>query len=141
MVYRTLDTERLMGDHEFAAGRDARNQGPYLLDIELHRDARGSLIALETGAGVPFSLQRVFFIFDVPPAQSRGGHVAGCQELVIALQGSCQATTVQDGAEQVFQLSSPARALYVPANVWVRLDDFSSGALVAVAADRPYTPH
>ena len=133
-----------MGDHEIAAGRDARNQGstrPYLLEVELHRDARGSLIVLETGAGMPFPLQRVFFIFAVPPAQSRGGHVAGCQELVIALQGSCRATTIQDGAEQGFQLSSPARALYVPANVWIRLDDFSSGALVAVAADRPYTPH
>lgn len=113
---------------------------PRLLEIELHRDARGGLIALQSGANTPFPLQRVFFIFDVPAGESRGGHIATCQQLMIALQGSCQVTTVQAGAEQSFQLTSRAQALYVPADVWLRLDRFSPGTLLAVAADRPYTP-
>jgi len=113
---------------------------PQLLEIELHRDARGALIALQSGADMPFALQRVFFIFDVPPGQSRGGHVTSCQELVIALQGSCQAATVQDGEERNFQLASPAQMLHVPAGVWLKLHRISPGALLAVAADRPYAP-
>jgi hypothetical protein len=113
---------------------------PYLLEIELHRDPRGGLIALQSGANVPFSLERVFFIFDVPRGESRGGHIATCQQLVIALQGSCQVTTIQAGAEQGFQLASPAQALYVPAGVWLELHGFSPATLLAVAADRPYSP-
>ncbi|MBI4190917.1 MAG: FdtA/QdtA family cupin domain-containing protein [Betaproteobacteria bacterium] len=113
---------------------------PHLLDVELHRDARGGLISLQSGTTAPFSLQRVFFIFDVPPEESRGGHVTTCQELVIALQGSCQAATVQAGVEQDFQLTSPTQALYVPAGVWLKLHRFSPGALLAVAADGPYVP-
>src|SRR5262245_33469026 len=112
---------------------------PQLLNIELHRDVRGSLISLES-AITPFPLQRVFFIFDVPADKTRGGHVITCQELVIALQGSCHATTVQKGVEQHFDLTSPALALHVPVGVWLELDRFSPGALLAVATDRPYTP-
>ena len=113
---------------------------PHLLHVELHRDARGNLISLEPGTSTPFSLQRVFFIFDVPPAASRGGHTTTCQELVIALQGSCAATVVHNGAEQVFQLMSPTQALYVPAGVALTLRCFSPGALLAVAADGPHMP-
>lgn len=111
---------------------------PQLLEIELHRDARGGLISLQSGANMPFPLQRVFFIFDVPPEQSRAGHMTTCQQLVIALQGSCQVAAVQNGAEQAFQLTSPTQALYVPAGVWLKLHRFSPGALLAVAADGPY---
>ena len=112
---------------------------PHLLEIELHRDARGGLISLQSGANTPFPFQRVFFIFDVPPEESRGGHVTTCQELVIALQGSCQVATVQEGVEQAFQLTSPTQALYVPVGVRLKLHRFSPGTLLAVAADRPYS--
>jgi WxcM-like, C-terminal len=113
---------------------------PHLLDIELHRDARGGLIALQSGANAPFPLERVFFIFDVPPGERRGGHAIACQELLIALRGSCRVVAVQSGEEQVFRLASPTQALYVPAGVRLELSDFSPGALLAVAADRPYSP-
>jgi WxcM-like, C-terminal len=113
---------------------------PHIIDIELHRDARGGLVALESRGNLPFPLQRVFFIFDVPRGERRGGHVIACQELIVALQGSCQAVTLQSGLRQVFPLASPTQALYVPVGVSVELQDFSPGALVAVAADRPYAP-
>lgn len=113
---------------------------PHFLDIELHRDARGNLIALPSGAATHFCLQRVFFIFDVPPGQSRGGHETTCQELVIALKGACQAATVQEGMAQDFQLTSPTQALYVPVGVRLTLHRFAPGTLLAVAADRPYRP-
>ena len=113
---------------------------PRLLDIELHRDARGALLALQSGANLPFTLQRVFFISEVPPGKSRAEHVAGCQQVLVALQGSCEVLTAQAGEEQAFRLASPAQALYVPEGVWLKLHRFSPGTLLAVAADRPYSP-
>lgn len=115
---------------------------PYLLDLQLHRDARGALISLESAgaAALPFMVQRVFFIFDVPVNQSRGEHPVICRELIVALQGSCEVATVQDGVARDFELSTPTQALYIPEGVWVRLHRFSPGTLVAVAADQPYSP-
>lgn len=113
---------------------------PRLLDIEVHRDGRGALVALEARGNLPFDLKRAFFIFDVPPREVRAGHATTCRQLLVALRGSCAVDAGQGAERQSFHLGSPARALYVAKGEWLSLHGFSADALLAVLADEPYTP-
>src|SRR6185295_16854308 len=44
--------------------------------IELPRihDARGNLTFVEGGRHVPFEIKRVYYLYDVPGGEARGGH-------------------------------------------------------------------
>ncbi len=98
------------------------------------------LVYLETeAAGLPFPVKRVFWISDVPPHCSRGGHAhRTCHEIVFVVSGSCR-ITVDDGStsEEVF-LDCPYVGLLIPAGVWCTLTDFSPGAACVVLASQPY---
>jgi len=113
---------------------------PRLLEVELHRDGRGALISLEAGGNLPFVPRRTFFIFDVPPEQTRAGHVTTCQQLLVALRGTCEVDTGQAIDRQRFRLRAPTSALHVARGEWLTLRNFSADALLAVLADEPYSP-
>ncbi len=152
MLLRCLASQRHGGSFETPIGGDmigtdtrfqpiamaASTMEPRLFEIEAHHDPRGALVCLESGVHAPFAIKRVFFIFDVPPKHTRGGHETRCQELLIALRGTCRVATVQKGVSREFVLSAPTQVLHVPRGVWLELDRFAPGTLVAVAADQPY---
>ncbi|WP_281526695.1 WxcM-like domain-containing protein, partial [Campylobacter avium] len=43
-----------------------------LLKMEINKDKRGSLIALENLKTVPFEIKRVYYIYDTKPDVDRG---------------------------------------------------------------------
>lgn len=109
--------------------------------IELPRvtDPRGNLTFIEGGDHVPFDVKRVYYLYDVPGGESRGGHAhRALEQFVIAASGSLD-VLVDDGEHQErFFLSRSYYGLYIPRLVWRELDNFSSGSVCLVLASEHY---
>ena len=102
-------------------------------------DARGNLTFIESNRHIPFSLARVFYLYDVPGGANRAGHaLKTCEQFLIAISGSFD-VTVDDGVcKQTFHLNRSYYGLYIPPMVWREIDNFSSGAVCLALASRGY---
>lgn len=102
-------------------------------------DARGNLTFIESNKQVPFQIQRVYYLYDVPGGSERGGHAhKKLEQLIVALSGSFD-VVIDDGESQKrFHLNRPYYGLYICPYIWRELDNFSSGSVCAVMASRPY---
>ena len=109
--------------------------------VELPRipDPRGNLTFLESDVQVPFPIQRVFYLYDVPGGETRAGHAHhSLQEFFIAASGSFD-VLVNDGTRVVtHSLRRSYVGLYVPGMLWRELVNFSSGSVCLVLCDQLY---
>lgn len=109
------------------------------INLSKHVDPRGNLTVAESATGVPFCVQRVYWVYDVPAGESRGGHAhRRCEEMIIAANGSFSVTLDDGSSRRTFFLNHPYQALYVGTNIWRTLDDFSSGSVCLVLASEPF---
>ena len=109
--------------------------------IELPKicDPRGNLTVAESMKQVPFEVRRVYWTYDVPSGESRGGHAhKQCLEIIIAISGSFTVTLDNGKEKQAFHLNHPWQGQLVETGIWRTLDDFSSGAVCLVLASDPY---
>lgn len=102
-------------------------------------DPRGNLTFVEGRAHIPFDIQRVYYLYDVPGGAERGGHAhKGLQQLVIAMSGSFD-VVLDDGREKKrYHLNRSYKGLYVCPMIWRELDNFSSGSVCMVLASNRY---
>lgn len=115
-----------------------RNLG-YIIDLPKIFDPRGNLTVAEQQKNVPFDVARVYWVYDVPAGESRGGHAhKQCLEFIIAVSGSFHVTLDNGHERQTFLLNHPYQGLLVETGVWRTLDDFSSGAVCLVLASELY---
>lgn len=110
-----------------------------LISLPKIADPRGNLTFIEGGSHIPFDIQRVYYLYDVPGGAERGGHAhKALQQLIIAISGSFD-IKLDDGAEQkTVQLNRSYVGLLVPTMVWREIDNFSSGAVCLVMASEKY---
>ncbi len=110
-----------------------------IIDLPRITDPRGNLTFLEGGVHVPFQIARVYYLYDVPGGESRGGHAhRNLEQLVIAMSGSFD-VVVDDGARRkTFTLNRSYVGLYMSSMIWRELVNFSSGAVCAVMASQRY---
>jgi len=94
-------------------------------------DPRGNLTFLQNSDQVPFEIQRVFWTYDVPGGETRGGHAYYNQEeIIIALSGSFDVLiTDKDGTETKYSLNRSYYGLYIPAMTWRHMENFSTNSL------------
>jgi len=102
-------------------------------------DERGNLSFFQNEDHLPFSIQRVYWIYDVPGGETRGGHAyREMQEFIIALSGSFDVVLFDGKVEKKFTLNRSYYGLYVPKMVWRSMENFSTNALAFVASDSLY---
>ena len=110
-----------------------------LLELDRHHHANGNLTVVQGGAEVPFDLRRVYYIYDIPGGEARGGHSHRrlCQ-LLVAISGSFD-VVLDDGVRQRrVTLNRPYHGLFVVPGIWRVLDNFSSGAVCLCLASEHY---
>lgn len=104
-----------------------------------HSDRKGNLSVFENEKTLPFSVRRVYYLYDVPGGESRGAHAhKQLEQLIVAVSGSFRVTLDDGTQKRSFVLKRPYEALYVKPGIWRDLDDFSSGSVCLVLASRPY---
>lgn len=102
-------------------------------------DPRGNLTFLEGGVHVPFDLARVYYLYDVPGGESRGGHAhLQLEQLIIAVSGSFDVVLDDGHQRKTFFLNRSNYGLYVPRMVWRELENFSSASVCLVMASEKY---
>jgi hypothetical protein len=113
--------------------------GCRLIDLPRIADPRGNLTFVEAEDTVPFAIERVYYLYDVPGGESRGGHAhRDLEQFVIAASGSFE-VLVDDGVNtERFFLNRSYYGLYIPRMVWREIDEFSSGSVCLVVASRHY---
>jgi hypothetical protein len=101
-----------------------------LLDLPKILDKRGNLTFIQNG-NLPFSIQRVFWTYDVPGGEIRGGHAYKEQEeIIIALSGSFDVIVTNDkGDTNVYSLNRSYFGLYIPAKTWRHMGNFSTNSI------------
>jgi dTDP-4-dehydrorhamnose 3,5-epimerase-like enzyme len=109
--------------------------------IELPKivDPRGNLTFVESGNQIPFDIQRVYYLYDVPGGSERGGHAhKGLHQLIIAMSGSFDVVLDDGKKKKRVHLSRSYYGLYVCPMIWRELDNFSSGSVCMVLASNKY---
>lgn len=110
-----------------------------IIDLPKVADARGNLTFIEENKHIPFEIKRVYYLYDVPGGESRGGHAhKQLQQFIIAASGSFD-VILDDGFEKKrFHLNRSYYGLYVCPMVWRELENFSSGSVCLVLASELY---
>jgi len=99
----------------------------------------GNLTALNNLTDLPFDVRRVYYLFDVPGGESRGGHAhRELQQLIVAAGGSFD-VVIDDGKNRkIVNLIRPYFGLHIIPGIWRELVNFSSGAICLVLASATY---
>lgn len=110
-----------------------------IIDLPKIQDPRGNLTFIESNNHIPFDIQRVYYLYDVPGGSERGGHAhKGLHQLIVAMSGSFD-VVLDDGKEKKrVHLSRSYYGLYVCPMIWRELDNFSSGSVCMVLASNKY---
>ena len=95
----------------------------------------GALTAINSDDEVPFSIKRVYYLYDVPNKSDRGAHAhKELMQLVVAASGSFE-IELNDGVNsKTFMLRQPDEGLLIPPGLWRDLRNFSGGAICLVLA-------
>ncbi|MDE6000022.1 MAG: FdtA/QdtA family cupin domain-containing protein [Bacteroidaceae bacterium] len=106
-----------------------------IIELPKITDPRGNLTVAEQMKNVPFDIKRVYWTYDVPGGESRGGHAhKALYQLVVAMSGSFTVTLDNGEERKTILLNHPWQGLLIKPNTWRTLDDFSSGAVCMVLA-------
>jgi len=110
------------------------------IDFPKVTDPRGNLTFLQYPQQLPFQIQRVFWTYDVPGGEIRGGHAYRAQhEMIISLSGSFDVVvTHPDQSQQRYSLNRSYYGLYLPPLTWRHMENFSTNALGLHISSMPY---
>ena len=111
-----------------------------ILDLPyIESDRKGSLTPISNFEQVPFDIERVYYLYDVPAGSERGGHAhKELQQLIVSVSGSFDVVVKDGEKERTFTLNRPFYGLYMPRHIWRELTNFSAGAVCLVLASMVY---
>jgi uncharacterized RmlC-like cupin family protein len=110
---------------------------PRWVDFKTMTDGRGELTVIESE--LPFSIQRVYYLYGVPSGQQRGAHAhKELEQIAIAVHGSLEMILDNGEKSEKFVLDDPTKGLYIPKLVWRVLQNFSNDAVLLVLASLKY---
>lgn len=109
------------------------------IELGKNHHANGNLTVVENGKLIPFDIKRVFYIYDVPGGEERGGHShKRLQQVIVAISGAFD-VLLDDGVNQrSVTLNRPYQGLLVAPGVWSKQHNFSSGSVCLVLASDHY---
>ena len=113
---------------------------PHIINLPKIEDERGNLTFIEEENHIPFKIKRVYWIYDVPGGQKRGGHAfKEQQEFIVALSGSFD-VVIDDGKQkQTFPLNRSYYGLYIPNGLWREMNNFSTNSLALVLSSTEFS--
>lgn len=110
-----------------------------IVELPKISDPRGNLTFVENNKHVPFAIQRVYYLYDVPGGAERGGHAhKALHQLIIAMSGSFDVVLDDGRNKKRVHLNRSYSGLYVCPMIWREIDNFSSGSVCMVLASNPY---
>lgn len=111
----------------------------HIIELPKVSDVRGNLTFVEANRHIPFDIERVYYLYDVPGGAERGGHAhRDLHQLIVAMSGSFDVVLDDGRQKKRFHLNRSYYGLYVCPMIWRELDNFSSGSVCLVLASNCY---
>ncbi|MBW7869221.1 MAG: WxcM-like domain-containing protein [Brumimicrobium sp.] len=110
-----------------------------ILPLNKIHNRAGNITIVEGNNSVPFDVKRIYYLYDIPGGEDRGGHAhKELRQLIVAASGSFN-VLLDDGInKKVVTLNRPDYGLLVVPGIWRELMEFSSGAICLVLASQTY---
>lgn len=110
-----------------------------IIELPKIQDERGNLTFLQNPDQLPFAIKRVFYIYDVPGGEIRGGHAFKMQEeFIVAISGSFDVVVDDGEKKEIFHLNRSYKGLHIPSGKWRSMENFSTNSLALVIASTLY---
>jgi hypothetical protein len=105
---------------------------------KIHNRA-GNITIIEGKKNIPFDIKRVYYLYDIPGGESRGGHAhKTLYQLIIAASGSFDVLLDDGQNKKIITLNRPDYGLMIVPGIWRELFEFSSGAVCLVLTSDKY---
>jgi len=110
-----------------------------LIELPRIKNRTGNITAIENNEEIPFNINRIFYLYDIPGGESRGAHAhKECHQFLIATSGSFEVQLDDGKVKKTVMLNQPFRGLHIPPGIWASEVNFSSGAICLVMASHTY---
>ncbi|GAB2770471.1 sugar 3,4-ketoisomerase [Salinimicrobium soli] len=111
-----------------------------IIDLPKFEDPRGNLSFIEEGNHIPFKMERIYWIYDVPGGQIRGGHAFKEQkEFIVALSGSFDVIVDNGKTKKTFSLNRSFYGLYIGNGIWRQMENFSTNSVAMVLSSTKFS--
>jgi len=110
-----------------------------VIELKKIHNRAGNITVIDDRSDFPFSVKRVYYLYDVPSGGERGGHAhKKLHQLVVAASGYFEVVLDDGKFKKVIGLNRPSFGLYIIPGIWRELVNFSSGAICLVLASEKY---
>lgn len=110
-----------------------------VIEMDKHHSEIGNITVIENDETIPFEVNRVYYLYDVPGGEERGGHAhKELKQLLVAASGSFDVVLNDGNVKRTVTLNRPYHGLLIVPGIWRELNNFSSGAICLVLASEKY---
>ncbi len=110
-----------------------------ILNLPKIHNRAGNITALENKISLPFDVKRVYYLYDIPGGEGRGGHAhKNLEQMIVAVSGAFEVLLKDGSSKKIIRLDRPYVGLHLVPGIWRELLHFSSGAICLVLASSPY---
>ena len=110
-----------------------------IIEVDKHHSNAGNITVMENCNTIPFEVNRVYYLYDVPGGEERGGHAhKELNQLLVAASGSFDVILNDGNVKRSVTLNRPYHGLLIVPGIWRELNDFASGSVCLVLASHKY---
>jgi hypothetical protein len=110
-----------------------------ILPLNKIHNRAGNITIVEGNKNIPFDIRRIYYLYDIPGGEDRGGHAhRELKQLIIAAGGSFDVMLDDGQNKKIVTLNRPDYGLLIMPGIWRELIEFSSGAICLVLASALY---
>jgi hypothetical protein len=110
-----------------------------IIDVSKIHSEAGNITVVENGDNIPFEVKRIYYLYDIPGGEARGGHAHyKLEQFIIAASGSFDVILDDGKNTKRVTLNRPNLALHIVPGLWRELDNFSSGSISLVLASHTF---
>ena len=111
----------------------------HVVDLPKIHNPAGNITPLNSEMDLSFAIKRVYYLYDVPGGENRGGHGhKELQQYLVAASGSFDVVLNDGKQSRKISLNRPYQALHIVPGIWRELENFSSGSICLVLASHLY---
>ncbi len=105
---------------------------------KIHNRA-GNITPIHANDNIPFAIERVFYLYDIPGGEDRGAHAhKACHQFLVAASGAFEVVLDDGKTKRTISLNRPNYGLHIPPGIWAAEQGFSSGSICLVLASHKY---
>jgi hypothetical protein len=110
-----------------------------LVGLPSIKSRSGNITPVQNNKEVPFTIKRIFYLYDIPGGENRGAHAhVDCHQFLIAASGSFEVELDDGNEKKTVKLNQPYKGLHIPPGIWASEVNFSSGSICLVLASHKY---